>query len=261
MTTMRLYALSCGTFEIRKRMFVADADAEDGETRLRIPVPAFLIIHPRGNVLFDTGLHAAGLADPWGRWGGLNKALAPLVSPDDHVVRQLAAVDASPDDVRYVVNSHLHHDHSGGNEAFPRATFLVQRAELAAIEDRELVSRVGYIPADCTLGAARQMIDGEHDIFGDGTLVLVPTPGHTPGHQSLRVTLPSGATFVLAGDACYLRETLGHRRLPKVVWDRMIAVQTLERLHALAEQPRTLFVPGHDPAVWSEMRRAPAYYE
>jgi glyoxylase-like metal-dependent hydrolase (beta-lactamase superfamily II) len=256
---MRLYVLSCGRFEIRKRMFVADA--EDGDTRLEIPVPAFLATHPRGNVLFDTGLHAAGLADPWGRWGGLNKALAPRISPDDHVLRQLAILGVSPGDVRYVVNSHLHHDHSGGNEAFPRATFLVQRAELTAIRDPQLVATVGYLPGDSGLDAAYELLDGEHDIFGDGTLVLTPTHGHTPGHQSLRVTLPSGQRLVLAGDACYLRETLGHMRLPKVVWDKVLATQSLEKLRRLQEEPGTLFIPGHDASVWQELRLAPAYYD
>jgi glyoxylase-like metal-dependent hydrolase (beta-lactamase superfamily II) len=255
---MRLYALTCGRFEIRKRMFIADA--EDGDTRLQIPIPAFLLTHPRGNVLFDTGLHAAGVSDPWGRWGGLNKALAPLLTPEDHIRHQLALLDVKPQDIRYVVNSHLHHDHSGGNEAFPTATFLVQRAEFAAIKDPHLVKTVGYLPADCTLDVSYEMIDGEHDIFGDGLLVLTPTPGHTPGHQSLRVTLPSGQRMVLAGDACYLRETLQHRRLPKVVWDRAMAVETLQQLGQLQAVPGTLFIPGHDPLVWSELRLAPAYY-
>jgi glyoxylase-like metal-dependent hydrolase (beta-lactamase superfamily II) len=256
---MRLYALTCGHFEIRKRMFIADA--EDGETRLQIPVPAFLLIHARGNVLFDTGLRAAGLADPWGRWGGLNKALAPLLSPEDHILRQLAALDVKPHDIRYVVNSHLHHDHAGGNEAFPKATFLVQRAELEAIRHPRLVQTVGYLPADCALDIPYEVVDGEHDIFGDGLLVLTPTPGHTPGHQSLRVSLSNGQRIVLAGDACYLRESLQHLRLPKVVWDRTIALQTLKKLQQLQGRPGILCIPGHDPVAWSEIRLAPAYYE
>jgi N-acyl homoserine lactone hydrolase len=256
---MRLYSLTCGYFEIRKRMFLADA--EDGEARLRIPIPAFLLTHPHGNVLFDTGLHAAGLADPWGRWGGLNKALVPLLTPDDHILRQLASLDVKPHDIRYVVNSHLHHDHSGGNEAFPKAAFLVQRAELEAIKQPQLIQTVGYLPADCTLDMPYEIIDGEHDIFGDGLLVLIPTPGHTPGHQSLRATLASNRQVILAGDACYLRETLQHLRLPKVVWDKRLAVQALEKLRQLQACPDTLFVPGHDPEVWTEMCQTPGYFE
>lgn len=256
---MRLYAFTCGHFEIRKRMFIADA--EDGETRWHIPVPVFLMTHPQGNVLFDTGLHAAGLADPWERWGGLNKALAPLLTPDDHVQRQLATIDVKPSDVRYVINSHLHHDHSGGNEAFPQATFLLQRAEWEAIRDPQLAKTVGYLPGDCAMDVRYELIDGEYDIFGDGTLILTPTSGHTPGHQSCRVTLPSDQQVVLAGDACYLRETLQHMRLPKVVWDTQLALQSLETLKRLQERPSTLFIPGHDPVTWPAIRQAPDYYE
>lgn len=255
---MRLYAFTCGQFTIRKRLFIADA--EDGDTRLHIPIPSFLITHPQGNVLFDTGLHAAGLADPWGRWGGLNKALTPHLSPDDHVVQQLAALEIKPSDVRYVVNSHLHHDHAGGNEAFVKAIFLVQRAELEAIQHSQMVHTVGYLPADCALDLSYEVLDGERDLFGDGTLLLTPTPGHTPGHQSLQVTLPSGQRILLAGDACYLRETLQHRRLPKVVWDKAQTLHALDTLRQLQEWPGTLFIPGHDPTVWAEIRRAPAYY-
>ncbi|GIX47685.1 MAG: MBL fold metallo-hydrolase [Candidatus Tectimicrobiota bacterium] len=255
---MRLYALTCGHFEIRKRMFIADA--EDGETRLRIPVPAFLIVHPQGNVLFDTGLHAQGLADPWGRWGGLNKALVPHLSLDDHILHQLASLGVRAADIRYVANSHLHHDHAGGNAAFPRATFLVQRRELQAVRDPQLVRTVGYFPEDCALEANYQALDGEYDLFGDGALVLFPTPGHTPGHQSLRVTFADGRRLVLTGDACYLRETLFHRRLPKVVWNAPQALQSLEVLFQLQQAPQTLVIPGHDPEVWPTLRHAPAYY-
>ena len=256
---MRLYAFTCGHFEIRKRMFIADTD--DGESRIQIPIPSFLLMHPQGNVLFDTGLHAAGLADPWDRWGGLNKALAPILTPEDHIVRQLAQIDVKPTDIRYVVNSHLHHDHSGGNEAFPKATFLVQRAEWEAIRDPELVKVAGYMPADCDMDVPYEIIDGEHDIFGDGAVVLTPTAGHTPGHQSLQATLPSGQKMVLAADACYLRETLQHMRLPKVVWNKEMALNSLEKLKHLQDQPGTLFVPGHDPVSWADIKQAPHYYD
>ena len=112
----------------------------------------------------------------------------------DDVIPQLARLGLTPADVRYVANSHLHFAHCGGNEFFPRATFFVH-------------------PLDY------RMIDGEHDVFGDGSVVLLPTYGHTPGHQSLLVRTGKNAQIVCASDACYTRENMDRDVLPKVLWN------------------------------------------
>ena len=100
---------------------------------------------------------------------------------DEGVVGQLAALGVKPDDIRYVVNSHFHFDHCGCNASFPRATFLVQRAELALAR----AEPKRYDAKDWDLPLEYRAVDGEHDVFGDGSVVLLPTPGHTAGHQSL----------------------------------------------------------------------------
>ena len=117
--------------------------------------------------------------------------------------------------MRYVANSHLHFDHCGGNEFFPRATFLVQRPELEAARKPGFVPRYSPSPIDFDHPLDYQLIDGEHDVFGDGTVVLLPTYGHTPGHQSLRVRAGKDAHIVCASDACYTRENMDRDVLPE----------------------------------------------
>ena len=100
------------------------------------------------------------------------------------------------------------------------------------------------------------MIEGEHDVFGDGTVVCLPPHGHTPGHQSLRVRLDSGG-IALATDACYFCRTLRERRLPRVVYDREATVASLDRLAALEAGGARIFF-GHDPEFWQTVPQASA---
>ena len=112
-----------------------------------------------------------------------------------------------------MINSHLHFDHVGGNAELPNATLVVQRREWEVAADPEQIRRNGYNRADFDLGHHLKLIDGEHDLFGDGSVVCIPTYGHTPGHQSLRVRTDSGE-FVMTADSCYMRKVLEEMVLP-----------------------------------------------
>lgn len=130
------------------------------------------------------------------------------------------------------------------------------RAEWEAGQDPDRRARLAYDLRDYDCGHARVLVDGAHDLFGDGRVVCVPTPGHTPGHQSLRVRL-AGGDVVLAADACYFRRTLETLALPGFAWDRTAMVASLERLRALrARGARIVF--GHDPDDWAAVPQAPA---
>jgi N-acyl homoserine lactone hydrolase len=120
---MRLFALTCGWVTGPADGFLA------GETgRLRVPVPCFLIDHPRGKVLFDSGLHPAAQADAPGRLGIKAKIFDLDFHPGEDVAARLAAIDVAPGEIRYLVNSHLHFDHAGGNALIPNAQLVIQRA-------------------------------------------------------------------------------------------------------------------------------------
>jgi glyoxylase-like metal-dependent hydrolase (beta-lactamase superfamily II) len=180
--------------------------------------------------------------------------------PGDDVVSQLALLGLEPGDVTYVANSHLHFDHCGGNELFPKSTFLVQRKELEAARDPAILALKRYTPSpeDFDHPLAYRPVDGEHDVFGDGSVVLIPTHGHTPGHQSLRVRAGTGTDLVLTADACYTRENMDRDLLPGILWDADDMARSLSRLRALRDREGATVIYGHDPAQWRELPRAPA---
>lgn len=249
--TIALYAFTCGEVTGFREGFL------EGETgRLTVPVPAYLIDHPRGKVIFDTGLNI-----------GLRQNAAKLLGPvardfdvdlpaDADIVSRLAALNFAPRDIRYVVNSHLHFDHCGGNGLFPDATVIVQAREWRAAQHPKLQAIGTYSPHDFAHGQSIMEIEGEHDIFGDGLVVLLPTFGHTPGHQSLRVQLPSGPV-VLAADCCYLKQTLDHLHLPKFAYDKDQMRTTLMRLRVMQSEGARIFF-GHDPEFWQTVPQGTA---
>jgi N-acyl homoserine lactone hydrolase len=176
--------------------------------------------------------------------------------PGEEISARLMAISCDPAKIDLLINSHFHFDHVGGNGLVPNATMLVQRSEWEAAMERDIAVPHGFNRRDFDLGHKRLLIEGEHDVFGDGTVVCLPTHGHTPGHQSLRVRLDSGG-IVLAADACYFCRTLRERRLSRVIYDREAMVASLDRLAALEAGGARIFF-GHDPEFWQTVPQAPA---
>jgi glyoxylase-like metal-dependent hydrolase (beta-lactamase superfamily II) len=250
--SVALYAFTCGELEGEFGRVM-----EGGEGRIAMPVPVFLIEHPKGRVLFDTGLHPDCQHDPVGRLGDRMAGLYTIrFHPGEEISARLEAIDRDPARIDLIVNSHLHFDHVGGNVLVPNATMIVQRREWEARLDPDIAVPHGYDARDYEVGHKLRLIDGEHDVFGDGAVVCMPSYGHTPGHQSLRVRLDSGDT-VLAADACYFCRTLRERRLPRYVFDRDAMMESLDRLQALKDRGARIFF-GHDPEFWRTVPQAPA---
>lgn len=247
---LRVYALSCGSLEFDRSLFFP---AEAPGTRFVAPVSSYLVVHPRGKLVFDTGISCDALADPAGRLGKRVASLFAIRSgAGEDVVAQLAALGIRPDDIRFVVNSHFHFDHCGCNASFPRAQFLVQRAELAIA--RAEGNR--YNAKDWDHPLEYREVDGEHDVFGDGSVVLLPTPGHTAGHQSLWIRAGE-RQFVLTADACYTREHLERTVLPSNAYDAAQMMLSLALLRGLRERKGVELLYGHDAAQWSALPHAP----
>lgn len=251
---LKLYAMCAGQLEFDRTLFFPD---ETPGTSMTIQVPSFLIRHARGNVLFDTGVDCYAHQDPVAKLGKrVAAAFALRSAPDENPVDQLATVGLTPGDIAIVINSHFHFDHCGCNTLFPRATFIVQRAEM----DMAQAPKSPYNRAYWDHPFDYRIVDGEHDVFGDGAVVLIPTPGHTAGHQSLRVRAAPGVEFVLTADACYSKAHLDREIIPHAgaAWKPDLMVETFGRLRALQERQGCRLIFGHDPEQWATMPHAPA---
>lgn len=248
----RLFAMTCGrlTGPMSGLMEGATGEAE-------LPIPCYLIEHPKGRVLFDSGMHPDCLHDPAGRYGArISQVFKFDYKPGDEVSAKLESIGRDPRKVDLVINSHLHFDHVGGNALLPEATVMIQRAEWQAGFDPDIAAMRGFHRKDFDLGHKVVQLDGEHDVFGDGCVVCLPTHGHTPGHQSLKVRL-EGREIVLAADACYFCQTLTDRKLPPRVHDREAMHASLDRLAAMQASGATIFF-GHDAEFWKTVPQAPA---
>jgi len=240
---LRLFALTCGWIEMGLGLLRA---GERG--RLVVPVPSFLVLHPSGAAVFDSGLHRATQRDPEARLGELARIFRVRFAPGEELGGQLARLGVDASAVRWLVSSHLHFDHVGGNAELPNARWVVQRREWEAACDPEQRARFAYDPRDYDLGHDRLLVDGEHDLFGDGSVRCLPSFGHTRGHQSLNVRLASG-DVVLAADACYLRRSFDDGVLPPLAHDHDEQRASLARLHALRDAGARI-VFGHEPDGW-----------
>ncbi len=255
---MKLYAMSCGYLRCRKVAFVPTADRS---IVMDSPMPVYLITHPGGNVLFDTGPNPVVFDDPVKHWGGVAKAMNPLGDKDSGIVAQLEKIGFRPRDVKYVVNSHLHSDHAGGNRFFPEATFFIQSKELECGKNPDSAEK-GYIRADWDDDNLHyRAIDGELDIYQDGALRIIPMVGHTPGHQVLLVRLKNQGAVVLSGDSVPCEENYVQSLVTRTNMDNDLALRSIGRLHQLVAAEAAFLIHGHDPIQWERIRKAPAYYD
>lgn len=249
---MKLHAMCCG-----RLTGSLGGMLEGGAGEITFPVPAYLIEHPKGSVLFDSGLHPDCQRDVAARVGARLAGLFRFdFKPGEEVSAQLQARGRDPGRVDYLITSHLHFDHVGGHALIPNATQIVQRREWEAGRNADIAAAHGFNHRDFDLGHPLKQIDGEYDVFGDGRIVCIPTYGHTPGHQSLKVRLDSG-DVVLTADACYFCRSLRERRLPPRAWNRDVMLRSLDTLEALEKGGARLFY-GHDPEFWATLPQAPA---
>jgi N-acyl homoserine lactone hydrolase len=245
----RLYVLDCGQ-NIGRDQSRWSPGVNEGKP-MEFSDNCYLIRHAKGLFLWDTGVPDAVAAMPDGMvvaGGAITYRRAKTLAA------QLAELGVKPADVTYVAVSHTHGDHVGNLGLFPTATILIQGAEYDWAMG--LPTKPAFV--------ATQTIDklaGDRDVFGDGSVTILSTPGHTPGHQSLLVVLPKTGALVLSGDAVHFRDNWEQRRVPSMNVNREQTLASLERIAGvLAERKATLWI-NHDRAQSATLRYAPASYE
>lgn len=243
-TAERLYVMDCG------QNSAPDQSRWSPGVAVGQPVVlsnnCYIVRHPRGTLLWDTGYPDALAERPVTNANGTASRTRTLAS-------QLVEIGLAPADIRYVAVSHTHGDHVGNVAAFAGSRVLIQRAEY---EWAFAPGRNPPFPSDIPV----EKLDGDRDVFGDGSVVILATPGHTPGHQSLRVRLKGGA-FVLTGDAAHFRDNWDNRRVPSMNVDANATRASLARLDAtLKAENATLWI-NHDRPQSLTLRRSPAFYD
>jgi N-acyl homoserine lactone hydrolase len=238
---------------------------------LSVPVPAFLVEHPGvGAMLIDTGFHSSVAVNPRQRLGRLSHFAFKDIEmrQDQSVEAQLRARGMDALEVKVVVMTHLHIDQASAISDFPEATFVLSRAEWeAATSQGELH---GYLPRQFDHAFDYRLLDFEGDavesfagfartldLFGDGSVRAVYTPGHTLGHTSVLLRTQRGEVLV-AADAMPLRRTLDETHLPYRLEDEHLFRRSLREIQQYArETPDAVIVPGHDWEAWERLE--PSY--
>jgi len=250
---VQMHILSLGTCRCGHE--VVAPGVADGHP-LALPVSAYLIRLDDGTtVLVDTGMNRVHIGDPRATFRGtpVEDVLVPDMAGEDDLEARLRSVDVAPRDVDYVVNTHLHFDHAGNNDLFPRATFLVQREHHAlAVGNASFPNQYWNLP-----GYRYELLDGDRELFPGVETIL--TPGHTPAHQSVMVRLPQTGNMVVCGDAVYVQANYDRDN-----WlgqaDPVAARASARKLLDIAEREDAVLLYGHDAAQAAQYPRAPHSY-
>jgi glyoxylase-like metal-dependent hydrolase (beta-lactamase superfamily II) len=252
--SLKLYIFDCGTLKSGN----PDVLLARGVTTTDMSVTAYLVVHPRGTLLWDSGVIPDELIQP----GGTIEARATVHKT---LRSQLSEIGYKPADITYLALSHLHYDHSANANSFAGATWLVQRAERAAMFPETPPPN----PTNATLrfsalkNSKTALLDGDHDVFGDGTVVIIATPGHTPGHQSLFVKLPKTGPVVLSGDLYHYpaERTLKDFTPFAALGNPEIETASKAKLEALLKEKKAALWIQHDILKYAELKKSPAFYD
>lgn len=251
---IRVYVLDCGHLDFRDMGMFDDSGALDGKSG-EMSAPCFLIRHPKGYLLWDTGLGDA-IAD---RPGGVELAPGIRATVRKKLVDQLKMLGLKPSDIDYLAFSHWHVDHTGNANLFGDATWILQRRELAAATGPTPPPFEPLAAVAAYRHAKIRLVDGDTDLFGDGSVKLLLLPGHTPGHQALQLRLPHAGVVLLSGDLYHSREARRLRRVPRVNVDRTTTLASMQRFEAIAARTHARVVIQHDLRDIALLPPFPAY--
>lgn len=258
---VKVYAFHAGSLKTQTQYLLKDTRPG---TPLEFPIVFFVVRHGSDWVAFDTGCNAKAATDAAGYWGdAIVKHFAPVIEPGQEFKRAIRSrLGLTPADFKAAIVSHGHLDHAGAIEDFrgTRVPIYFQKAELAEIRRAVAAPQPGsaYVPADLEhLGELNvREIDGPLDVFGDRSVIVFPTPGHTPGHQSLYVRLAAGRSMIYCADALYTLESM-EKRIPPAIAADVSAVMQNFYWFQLQQWTGTTIVPSHDPDYWANRAWAP----
>lgn len=253
-TVEKIYILDGGLAQ------VDDASIYSPGVNIGVPMSlscnAYLIRHRGAWLLWDTGTQDDLAATPEGRIiaHGIRGSVRRTIAS------QLAEIGLTPDDIGTLAISHAHYDHVGNCALFRKAKWIVQRAEYDAMFGQD-PDHFGFRPELYTslLENDIEKVDGDHDVFGDGAVRIISTPGHTPGHSSLLVRLPQTGPVLLSGDMAHNRTNFRCRCVPSFNFDKLATIASIEKIDALLHEARATLWINHDIVESDALPHAPAF--
>jgi N-acyl homoserine lactone hydrolase len=252
-TSPRLYVIDCGTLIFNRPEDYNLTRDEVADTNM--PVPCFLVIHPKGILLFDTGLSDSLVGRPVYE----NVVFGYGQLKFNSLKGQLADIGVSPADITYLALSHSHFDHVGNANDFAGSIWLAQKAEFDLMFGTHATPQ-GISDFAALAQARTQMIDGDHDVFGDGTVILKYAPGHTPGHQCLYVKLAQTGGILIAGDLYHYAEERTLHRMPTHEQTTATPASRAKIEDFVAEKGAQLWI-GHSTSFFRDAIKSPGWYE
>ncbi len=254
-TSPRVYVLDCGTLVYNKPESYNLKREEVQDTNMACT--CYLVLHPKGALLFDTGLPDSIIGRPL--YENVVRGYAQLKL--NTLKGQLADIGYAPEDINILVLSHLHWDHTGNVHYFTNAKLLIAKEEYDAGFRTDLPAGGPYRYNEYGFMASRaQMIPKDYDVFGDGTVKILSTPGHTKGHVSLYVKLKNTGGVVLTGDLFHYKEELTLGRMPEPE-KTSGTVESRQRIVDFVKATNSQLWIGHSMEFFKNIRKAPSWYD
>ena len=255
--SLRLYVLDCGIITPANVDNYNLTPSQVATTKMI--TPCFLIVHPRGSLIWDTGeIPDSAFKD------GVSPQKLNAFTVDRPLLPQLAAIGYTPTNITYMALSHYHGDHVANASLFAKSTWIVQKGDRDPIlAPRPAGSRVPDPKFFTGLADSKTvLLNGEdHDVFGDGTVVIKSSPGHTPGHQSLFLKLANTGNVLLSGDLYHYPEEITYRKVPLTDPDREQTAKSRERIEEFVKQNHAQLWIQHDYTTGIKRKIAPEFYD
>jgi N-acyl homoserine lactone hydrolase len=253
----RMYVFNCGEATV-KDISRWSPGVNPGQS-FEFSDHCYLIRHAKGWMLWDSGYSDAVAAKPEGvvGAGGLIVGRMPRT-----LTSQLAEIGLTPGHITHLAFSHTHGDHVGNANLFTKATLYIQETEYDAAFGPDFAKFGFNLTSYEKLRDSRIIkLRGDHDVFGDGSVMILSTPGHTPGHQSLLVRLPRRGPVILSGDLVHFQDNWDHRRVPAFNYNREQSVASMEKVAELMKSQKAELWINHDKAQSARIPKSPQYIE
>lgn len=251
---IKLYAFDGGTVMANNLNLFAQGDTYKGESK-ELSDAFFVIVHPKGTLLWDTGLPEMLVGnDPYTTPDG-----GFTISRKDSTLQQLKSIGLDSSSVDIIAFSHIHFDHTGGANHFPNAKWLIQQTEEDFINSDAIKGNSFYAPDSFSKLKNKKILNGDYDVFGDGSVVIKYYPGHTAGHQTLFLDLPNEGPTMLSGDIYHFEANREKGIVPQFNYDIPESENSIKAFEEFVKEKNAKVYIQHDKGNFDSMPKSPNY--